>query len=99
MGEMKMKTMRTLMLCLGALLLAAPMLRAQDFSKYRGFSLGTSLATVLKHTDKKPTDVNVTHGGPPLFQEVTWWPPNIPGTSFRAGSVDAHLFSLYNREA
>ena len=93
-----MKTMRTSMLCLGALLLAAPMLRAQDFSKYRGFSLGTSLATVLKHTDKKPTDVNVTHGGPPLFQEVTWWPPNIPGTSFRADSVEQILFSFYNGE-
>jgi len=98
MGEMKMKTMRPWMLCLGALLLAAPMLRAQDFSKYRGFSLGTSLATVLKHTDKKLTDVNVTHGGPPLFQEVTWWPPNVPGTSFRADSVEQILFSFYNGE-
>jgi hypothetical protein len=96
--KMKMKTMRTSMLCLGALLLAAPMLRAQDFSKYRGFSLGTSLVTVLKHTDKKLTDVNVTHGGPPLFQEVTWWPPNIPGTSFRADSVEQILFSFYNGE-
>ena len=95
---MKTKTMRTSMLCLGALLLAAPMLRAQDFSKYRGFSLGTSLVTVLKHTDKKLTDVNVTHGGLPLFQEVTWWPPNIPGTSFRADSVEQILFSFYNGE-
>jgi hypothetical protein len=98
MGEMKMKTMRTSMLCLGALLLAAPMLRAQDFSKYRGFSLGTSLVTVLKHTDKKLADVNVTHGGLSLFQEVTWWPPNIPGTSFRADSVEQILFSFYNGE-
>ena len=93
-----MKTMRSWMLGLGALLLAAPMLRAQDFSKYRGFSLGTSLVTVLKHTDKKLTDVNVTHGGLPLFQEVTWWPPNIPGTSFRADSVEQILFSFYNGE-
>jgi hypothetical protein len=98
MGEMKMKTMRTSMLCLGALLLAAPMLCAQDFSKYRGFSLGTSLVTVLKHTDKKLADVNVTHGGLSLFQEVTWWPPNIPGTSFRADSVEQILFSFYNGE-
>ena len=93
-----MKTMRSWMLGLGALLLAAPMLRAQDFSKYRGFSLGTSLVSVLKHTDKKLTDVNVTHGGPPLFQEVIWWPPNIPGTSFRADSVEQILFSFYNGE-
>jgi hypothetical protein len=74
------------------------MLCAQDFSKYRGFSLGTSLATVLKRTDKKLADVNVTHAGPLLFQEVTWWPPNIPGTSFRSDTVEQILFSFYNGE-
>src|SRR5467141_558159 len=98
MGEMKMKAISSLILCLGAVLLAAPALRGQDFSKYRDFSLGTSLASVLKLTDKKLTDVNVTHGGPPLFQEVTWWPPNVPGNSFRADSVEQILFSFYNGE-
>ncbi len=93
-----MKAISSLILCLGAVLLAAPALRGQDFSKYRDFSLGTSLASVLKHTDKKLTDVNVTHAGRPLFQEVTWWPPNIPGTSFRADSVEQILFSFYNGE-
>ena len=93
-----MKAISSLILCFGAVLLAAPALRGQDFSKYRDFSLGTSLASVLKHTDKKLTDVNVTHAGRPLFQEVTWWPPNIPGTSFRADSVEQILFSFYNGE-
>jgi hypothetical protein len=94
-----MKTIRSSILCLSVLLLAAPLLRAQDFSKYRGFSLGTSLTTVLKHTDKKLADVNVTHGGgPSLFQELTWWPPNIPGASFRSDSVEQILFSFYNGE-
>jgi hypothetical protein len=74
------------------------MLCAQDFSKYRGFSLGTSLSSVLKHTDKKLADVNVTHAGPLLFQEVTWWPPNIPGASFRSDTVEQILFSFYNGE-
>jgi hypothetical protein len=50
---MKMKTMRSVILCFVVVLLAAPMLRAQDLSKYRTFSLGTSLATVLKQTDQK----------------------------------------------
>ena len=93
-----MKAISSSILCLGAVLLAAPALRGQDFSKYRDFSLGTSLANVLKHTDKKLTDANVTHAGRPLFQEVTWWPPNIPGTSFRADSVEQILFSFYNGE-
>src|SRR6267142_3283827 len=98
MGEMKMKAIGSSILCLGAVLLAAPSLRGQDFSKYRSFSLGTNLATVLKHTDKKLADVTVTHEGRPLFQEVTWWPPNIPGPSFRADSVEQVLFSFYNGE-
>src|SRR5216684_1535078 len=98
MGEMKMKAISSSILCLGAVLLAAPALRGQDFSKYRDFSLGTSLASVLKHTDKKSTDVNVTHAGRPLFQELTWWPPNIPGTSYRSDTVEQILFSFYNGE-
>jgi ribonuclease HI len=95
---MKMKTIRNSILCISALFLTASLLQGQGLSKYRGFSLGTSLATVLKHTDQKLADVNVTHGGPPLFQEVTWWPPNIPGTSYLSDSVEQILFSFYNGE-
>jgi hypothetical protein len=93
-----MKTIRVSIVCLAALLLAAPMLRAQDLSKYRTFSVGTSLVTVLKHTDQKLTDVNVIHGRPTLIQELTWWPPNLPGTSFRSDTVEQILFSFYNAE-
>jgi hypothetical protein len=95
---MKMKTIRNSILCISALFLTASLLQGQELSKYRGFSLGTSLATVLKHTDQKLADVNVTHGGPPLFQEVTWWPPNIPGTLYQSDSVEQILFSFYNGE-
>jgi hypothetical protein len=90
------KTIRYAILCFAATLLIASTVRAQDLSKYRGFSLGTKLETVLKQTDQKLTDATVTHGGPALFQEVTWWPPNIPGPSYRADSVEQILFSFYN---
>jgi hypothetical protein len=90
------KTIRCAVLCLAALLLTASTVRTQDLSKYRGFSLGTSLATVLKQTDQKLADATVTHPGPALFQEVTWWPPNIPGQSYRSDSVEQILFSFYN---
>lgn len=91
-----MKNILCYILCLMLFLVAAPMLRAQDFSNYRGFSLGASLATVLKQTDQKAADVTLTHGGPVLFQEVTWWPPNVPGPAYRADSVEQVLFSFYN---
>jgi hypothetical protein len=93
-----MKFIRFLALLLTALLFAAPILRAQDFSKYRDFSLGTNLATVLKRTEKKLADVTTMHGAPALFQEVTWWPPSLPGASYRSDSVEQVLFCFLNGE-
>jgi hypothetical protein len=91
-----MKAIRRSILCLSAFLLTASALRAQDFSNYRGFSLGATLATVLKQTDQKLADINVIHPAPALFQEVTWWPPSLPGSSYRSDSVEQILFSFYN---
>jgi len=95
---MKMKTMRTSILCLVVLLLWAPLLRAQDLSKYRHFTMGMSLTTVLKHTDQRMTDVKVIHGRPAMIQELDWWPPNLPGSSFQSDTVKQILFSFYNGE-
>jgi len=93
-----MKTLRSSILCFVVLLLAAPLLRAQDLSKYRHFTLGMSLTTVLKHTDQKVTDVKVVHSRPGLMQELTWWPPTIPGNSIQMDTVEQVLFSFYNGE-
>lgn len=93
-----MKTLRNSIFCLAVFLLAASILRAQDFSKYREFSLGTSLATVLKRTDQSQKEVKVIHARPTLIQELTWWPPTVPGVSYRADSVERILFSFCNGE-
>jgi hypothetical protein len=95
---MKMKTLRCSILCFVVLLLTAPLLRAQDLSKYRHFTLGMSLTRVLERTDQKTAGVKVIHARPALIQEVTWWPPNIPGSSYRSGTVEQILFSFYNAE-
>jgi hypothetical protein len=57
-----------------------------------------SLSRVLERTDQKMADVKMIHGRPPLIQELTWWPPNLPGTSFRSDTVEQILFSFYNAE-
>jgi hypothetical protein len=93
-----MKTLRNSIFCFVVLLLAAPLLRAQDLSKYRHFTLGMNLAIVLERTDQKMADVKVIHGRPALIQELTWWPPNLPGASFQSDSVEQILFSFYNGE-
>jgi hypothetical protein len=92
-----MKAMHSSILC-GVLLLAAPVLRAQDFSRYRNFSLGTNLAAVLKHTDQRLLDVKATHDGSLLFQELTWHPSNGIGVSYRSENVDDLVFSFYKGE-
>jgi hypothetical protein len=95
---MKMKAMRSSILCLAFLLFTAPLLRGQDLSKYRHFTFGMSLSRVLERTDQKMSDVRGIHGRPALVQELNWWPPNLPGTSFRSDTVEQILFSFYNAE-
>ena len=93
-----MKTLHSSILCLVVLLLTAPLLRAQDLSKYRHFTLGMNLAQLLERADQKMADVKMIHSRPALIQELTWWPPNVPGTSVRSDSVQQVLFSFYNGE-
>jgi len=93
-----MKRIRCSILCVVVLLLAAPLLRGQDLSKYRHFTFGMSLTRVLERTDQKMADVKDIQGRPALIQELTWWPPNLSGTSFRSDTVEQILFSFYNAE-
>lgn len=91
--------MKSVRISLGFLILfflAVPMLHAQDLSRYRVFSLGSSLPTVLKHTDQKIQDVKLIHASPVLIQELTWWPPSLPGMPYRADSVEQIQFSFCN---
>ena len=93
-----MTTLRRSIFCLVVLFLLIPSLRAQDFSKYRHFTLGMSLTKLLERTDQKMSDVKTIHGRPALIQEVTWWPPRPSGTSVRSDSVEQIVFSFYNGE-
>jgi len=95
---MRMNTIRIFVLGFMLLAFAAPVLRAQDLSKYREFSLGSSVSSVLKRTDKKAADVKATQNAPDNFQEVNWWPPSLSGASYRSDSVEQVLFSFYKGE-
>ena len=93
-----MKSLRGSIVCLVVLLSTVSLLRAQDLSKYRHFTLGMSVTKLLERTDEKISDVKTIHGRPALIQEVTWWPPSGPGASLRSGGVEQVLFSFYNGE-
>jgi hypothetical protein len=93
-----MKTIRNSILCLGALLFTASLLQGQELSKYRGFSLGTGVASVLKLSDTKPGDVKTIHARPMLIQELSWWPPSTLQLLPHPDSVEQILFSFSNGE-
>ena len=96
--DRKMKTFRSSILCLLALLLMGPLLHAQDLSKYRQFTLGMNVTNVLGLTEQRSTAVKMLHSRPALIQELTWWPPNVSGVSLRSESVEQIQFSFYNGE-
>jgi len=93
---MTVKILKCAVLLVAALFFTAAMLRAQDYSAISRLSLGATLTNVLKQTEQKLADVNVTHDGPALFQEITWWPSNVPGASYKSDSVERILFSFHN---
>src|SRR5260370_21198099 len=93
---MKMKTLRGSILCLVILLLTAPLLRAQDLSKYRHFTLGMNLANLLERTGQKMTDVKTIHGRPARIQALTWCRPKVAGTSLRPARVRQNPVARYN---
>jgi hypothetical protein len=93
---MKMETIRSSTLCLFAMLLVTPLVRAQDLFNYRGFSFGMSPAAVLKQTDMKLANVKTLHSQPALIQELTWWLPMLPENSYQADSVREILFTFCN---
>ncbi len=96
--DMKMKAICISLVCFVVLLLAPPLLRSQDLSKYRHFTLGMSLAKVLERTEQKVADVRTIHSHPAQIQELAWWPPALPGISSQSDSVEQILFSFYNSE-
>jgi hypothetical protein len=93
-----MNKIRILALCLVASLLSIPLAFAQDLSKYRSFSLGTSLTDVSHKVNATPTDASVIQQRPVSIQELRWWPAQSYQPSAPPQSVQDILFSFYNEK-
>ena len=93
-----MERIRRLIFCLVALLVWAPMLDAQttDLSKYRDFSIGTSVTVVLHRTGQKLEDVTTLSERPASIQQLTWWPGTLPGTPMHKDAVEHIAFYFFN---
>jgi hypothetical protein len=90
-----MKLIRNIVICVAAILLSVPVAYGQDLSKYRTFSLGTSLIAISKQVNEDPAEASVIHQSPPL-RELTWWPTPSYQSSTPVDPVQQILFSFYN---
>src|SRR5271170_4099624 len=93
-----MKIKRSVGISLVMILLSAPLVRGQDLSKYRDFSLGMSLPELSNQVDLRPLQTKVIQKHPALIQELTWWPSGSSDHSLLADSIWQIFFSFYNGE-
>ncbi len=93
-----MKTIRRTVTLLAVILFSTPLISAQDLSKYRNFSLGTSLTELSKQVDEKPANASAIHQRPALIQELTWWPVQSYQSPKSPEPVQDILFGFYNGE-
>lgn len=93
-----MKIMRNVGISLIMILLSAPLVRGQDLSKYRDFSLGMSLPELSSQVDLRPLQTKLIQKHPAVIQELTCWPGGSSDYSRRTDSVGQIFFSFYNGE-
>src|SRR5579862_3070611 len=79
-----------------AILLSTPRIHAQDLSRYRNFSFGTTVSDISKQIDQTAANAAVLHEHPAMIQQLTWLPPQPYESSGPAEPVDQILFSFYN---
>ena len=93
-----MKMMRSVGISLVMILLSAPLVRGQDLSKYRNFSLGMSLPELSSQVDLRPLQTKLIQKHPAVIQELTCWPGGSSDYSSQTDSVWQIFFSFYNGE-
>ena len=93
-----MNSTRTLVIAITWTLLSAPLVGAQDLSRYREFQIGMNLSAVAKLANEKPSEAKVVHQRPAVIQELEWQPQRFLGSSPQTDPVKEVLFSFYNGE-
>jgi len=78
------------------ILLFAPLIHGQDLSKYRNFSFGMNVASVIKQVGLNASEVQLVHQRPDRIEELTWYPPQPFEASRPAEPVEKIQFSFDN---
>ena len=91
-----MKISRSALICAAVALLTIPALGAFDLSKYRNFSLGSSLAAVSKQAQVSPDQIKTIHKSPAMIQQFTVWPIESSDAPERSEDVQQMELSFCN---
>jgi hypothetical protein len=86
-----MKIMRSVGISFVMILLSAPLVRGQDLSKYRGFSLGMSLPELSSQVALRPLQTKLIQKHPAVIQELTFWPGAGSSEYSRQTVTDSHV--------
>lgn len=76
--------------------LGAHSLVAQTPLAYRGYALGSSIASVVKVSGVRDDETKTLHGRPATIQEVVWRAPYVSSNSELADPVRDVRFSFYD---
>jgi hypothetical protein len=88
---------RTLAITAVGLIFASTPLAAQDLSRYRNFTLGSTVAAVTKINGARPDEIKILHQRPAMIQEMRWRPrPRYTDASVQADAVREVIFSFYD---
>jgi len=93
-----MKMIRNIVVSLSMILLSTPLIFGQDLSKYRTFSLGTSLAELTKQVGPYSHWTTLIHKRPAAIQELTFWTLSSSRSPVGVEPVSQILFSFYDGE-
>jgi hypothetical protein len=89
-----MITVRVLAIASLGVVLGGQPLSAQSLSRYREFTLESSLASVLKTSGAREADLKTLHQRPARIQELEWRAPYVPSGTAAADPVRTVLFTF-----
>ena len=90
-----MTIVRVLAIVSLGLVFSSPDAVAQSLSRYRGYALESSLASIVKATGASASDLKTLHERPAKIQELQWRAPYVSASSRTTDPVRSLLFTFY----
>jgi hypothetical protein len=91
-----MTSVRVMTVASVAFVLGAQAVVAGELSRYRGYALESSVASVVKISGARESDARTLHERPATIRELEWRAPYVPPNGEPADPVHDVVFSFYD---